>query len=305
MPKDEAEERRHTFWSVYLLDRLMSCGRDRPPLLLDTDCTIQLPSNPCSIRTELGSELPTLAAVHEIPSVAPLEKSDHFALTIFMVSTLGQITRWVFHHSASEPRLPWDSRSEFARINGIITSFESYSDACDGNFSDILDQHFVSHGVLDENLASHFTFSHVVYHLNQCLLHHPFLLRQRLRSTKIKIPPGFLRAAVAKSREHATQISAILSIVQRRGCKTYPSFYGYAAVVAGMIHRLHSINYQSSKQDEASTHWQSCLRFLNEESVRWNSFERMVRVFSCSPKDTNKLKQNRASSSRTSSSRQH
>ncbi|KAL6705200.1 hypothetical protein ACN47E_007160 [Coniothyrium glycines] len=278
LSKTEAEERRNTFWSVYLLDRLMSCGRDRPPLLLDSDCTIKLPSNPASIRTELGSDIPTLAILQEIPSVAPLEKSDHFALTIFMVSTLGQITRWAFHHSMSESRLPWDSRSEFARIKGILTSFESYSDACDGTFADVLNQHFVSHGVLDDNLASHFTYSHIVYNLNQCLLHHPFLLRQRLRSSKVKVPPGFLRAAVTKSRDHAGQISAILRIIQSRGCKTYPSFFGYAAVIAGIIHRLHSINYQSNKQDEASTHWQSCLRFLNEQSVRWNSFERMCKM---------------------------
>ncbi|CAN9354537.1 unnamed protein product [Alternaria alternata] len=98
-------------------------------------------------------ELPTLAAIQEIPDTPPLEKSDHFALTIFMVSTLGHIARWAFRQGASETRLPWDSRSEFSRINGMLLSFESYSDACDGNFVDILDKHFVFQGFIDEGLV--------------------------------------------------------------------------------------------------------------------------------------------------------
>lgn len=278
MPLNESEERRHTFWSVYLLDRLVSCGRNRPPALLDTDCTIRLPSRPYSFRKDSNTDPPTLAAIHDIPDKALLEKTDHFALTIFMVSVLGYIVRWAFKHSAAEPRLPWDSRSEFARINGILLSFESYSDACNGNFADILDQHVVCHGSLDEGTACHFAYSHILYHVNQCLLHHPFLLRQHLGSCKVKVPVGFLRGAVLKSREHAVHLSDILRILQQRGCKTYPSFYGYAAILAGVIHRLHSRSERTFEKQEAEARWELCLRFLDQEPVRWESYRRMSTV---------------------------
>lgn len=272
----EAEERRHTFWSVYLLDKLVACGRDRPPVLLDADCTVRLPVDPCSFQNNMGAEPPTLAAIQEIPDVAPLEKSDHFALSIFMVSILGYIARWGFKHSAPETRLPWDSRSEFSRINGILLSFETYSDACDGSFANTLDRHFVSHGVLDESISTHFTYCHVIYHVNQCLLHHPFLLRQHLQSFKANVPAGFLRAAMLKSREHATRIATILHALQDRGCETYPSFYGYAAIIAGVILQLHYVSPTSLRTDELKENWESCLRFLEHKPVRWPSYRRMV-----------------------------
>jgi hypothetical protein len=171
---------------------------------------------------------------------------------------------------------PVDSRSEFSRINGILLSFESYSDACNGNFAKILDQHFVFHGILDERISCHLIYSHVLYHFNQCLLHHPFLLRQHLNSVKVKVPEGFLRGAVLKSREHANHLTAVLCALQQRGCKIYPSFYGYAATLAGVIHRLHSRNQHSFERLEAEEYWKSCLRFLDQEPVRWESHRRMV-----------------------------
>ncbi|KAI8943402.1 hypothetical protein NX059_001414 [Plenodomus lindquistii] len=274
----EAEERRHTFWSVYLLDKLMSCGRDRPPVILDADCTVRLPVNPCSFQNPLGPEPPTLAAIQEIPDVAPLEKSDNFALTIFMVSTLGHIARWAFKHSAPETRLPWDSRSEFARINGILLSFESYSDACDVDFADVLHRHFVSHGDLDEVSAAHFIYSHVVYHVNQLLLHHPFLLRQHLQTFKANVPAGFLRAAINKSKDHAIRIAAIFRTLQQYGRETFPSFFGYAAVLAGMILRLHITHPLYMLEHEAEIHLKSCLSFLDHKPMRWESYRRMSKI---------------------------
>lgn len=223
-------------------------------------------------------DLPTLAAIHDIPDNALLEKTDHFALTIFMISALGSIVRWAFKHSAAETRLPWDSRSEFARVNGILLSFESYSDACNGSFADILDQHVFTNGSLDEAMTCHFTYSHIIYHVDQCLLHHPFLLRQHLGLCKVKVPVSFLRGAISKSREHAIHLSAILSTLQQRGCTVYPSFYGYAALLAGVIHRLHSRYQHAFAKQEAEAHWESCLQFLDQEPVRWESYRRMVRV---------------------------
>ncbi|KAH7385815.1 fungal-specific transcription factor domain-containing protein [Pyrenochaeta sp. MPI-SDFR-AT-0127] len=274
---NKAEERSRTFWSVYILDRLSSCGRNRPPTLLDSDCTSRLPLNQYPLR-DPSIELPTLAAIREIPDRAPLESTDHFALTIFMVSAFGDIVRWAFKHSAAKSRLPWDARSEFSRTNGMLSSFESYSDACDGNFAEIIDRDFVSQGKLDECAACHFSYAHILYHVNQCLLHHPFLLRQHLRSLSVKIPANFLRASVSTSKEHATYLTAILRALQQRGCKIYPSFYGYAAALAGMIHRIHARNPHNAEQLASEANWESCVRFLDQEPVFWESYRRMSGV---------------------------
>jgi hypothetical protein len=281
MPLNAAEERRHTFWSVYILDRLSSCGRNRPFALLDSDCTSRLPLNRNPPLDGLVLDAPTLAEIHDIPDKAPLKSSDHFALTIFMVSAFGDVIRWAFNHSASKSRPPWDARSNFARINGILTSFESYSDACDGNFAEILDRDFVFDGKLDDRAACHFSYAHILYHVNQCLLHHPFLIRQQLRSLEVKIPVSFLRNAVEKSKEHAVQMTTILHILQQRGCKTYPSFYGYTAGLAGLIHRLHANDPHCVETWAAEANFDACAQFLDQEPVLWESYRRIVRTAHC------------------------
>ncbi|KAH7064098.1 fungal-specific transcription factor domain-containing protein [Paraphoma chrysanthemicola] len=278
MPINEAEERRHTFWSVYILDRLSSCGKNRPFVLLDSDCTSRLPLNRNPALDETASQAPTLAEIHDIPDQAPLKNTDHFALTIFMVSAFGDIVRWAFNHSAAKSRPPWDARSNFARIKGVLTSFESYSEACDGNFAEILDRDFLFDGVLNDRAVCHFAYAHLLYHVNQCLLHHPFIVRQQLKSLVVKIPVSFLRNAVAKSKEHAVQVTTILHILQQRGCKTYPSFYGYGAGLAGTIHRLHARNSRSTDAWAAEANFDACTQFLDQQPVVWESYRRISGV---------------------------
>jgi hypothetical protein len=272
----EAEERLQTFWSVYILDKLGSCGRNRPPALLDSDCTSRLPLNEYTLRDDPSMAAPTLEAVRDIPDEMLLNSSDHFALTIFMISVFGDVVKWAFRHGTVETRLPWDARSKFAHIQGLLNSFESYSDACDGNFAQILERDFVFQGKLDERAASHFSCAHVQYHINQCLLHHPFLLRQHLKSSKVKTPVNFLQSALARCQEHANHLTSILQTLQQHGCQSYPSFYGYAAGLAGAINRLHSRNPIGPEQWIAEANWRSCVQFLEQEPMRWESYRRIV-----------------------------
>jgi hypothetical protein len=276
LPRHEAEERRHTFWSIYILDRLASCGRNRPPALLDIDCTCSLPLSQHAIQRDSNPELPTLAAIRDIPNNTLLNGTDHFALTIFMVSSFGDVTKWAFNHSTADSRLPWDPRSRFALINGMLTSFESYSEACDGNFAEIIDRDFVQERVLDERAACHLSCAHVFYHLNQCLLHHPFLLHQQLKTVKVKIPVNFLRDAISNSQKHAVHLTTILRVLQQRGCRTYPSIYGYAAGIAGLIHRLHTRASFCADKWAAQENWASCVSFLDQEPMHWESYRRIV-----------------------------
>ncbi|KAH7399068.1 fungal-specific transcription factor domain-containing protein [Phaeosphaeria sp. MPI-PUGE-AT-0046c] len=274
----EAEERRQTFWSVYILDKLGSCGRNRPPALLDSDCTSRLPLNEDTIHVDSSLTAPTLEAVRDIPKEPLLSSSDHFALTVFMISVYGDVVQWAFRHGTADTRLPWDARSKFAHIQGLLNSFESYSDACDGNFAEILERDFVSQGTLDERAASHFSCAHVHYHINQCLLHHPFILRKHLKSFKVKAPVSFFRGALAKSQQHANHLTSILQILQRHGCQSFPSFYGYAAGLAGFLHRLHARGSIGTEQWVAEANWQSCVQFLDQEPLRWESYRRISEV---------------------------
>lgn len=60
LPAIEQEERRRAFWSIFLLDRLVSCGQGRPPAISDEDCLVQLPCDQRTFRNGLLKETVTL-----------------------------------------------------------------------------------------------------------------------------------------------------------------------------------------------------------------------------------------------------
>lgn len=275
----ELETRRRTFWSVYLLDRLVSCGRNRPPTLLDSDCTIRLPCKDHDFSGGLPSTSTTLDTVLEIPIDAPLGQSAPFALTIFMASVLGSVVRWALQQKPDETRLPWDCRSTFSRIRGALLSFESYTEATESfdAFESALTHSFPSQDNTNFGATScHFVFSHVLYHINQCLLFHPFLLRQRLKAHHTRIPPSFLREAICNSQEHAVFLTRILRRYLHHPGDTIPSFFGYAAVLAGGIHHLHSRAGASSVPGNPTELLAVCIQFLDQGPRGWESFRRMV-----------------------------
>ena len=273
MSPEEQDERRKTFWSVYLLDRLVSCGTNRPPTLADTDCTVLLPSSAVSYRE--GS-LPDLRALNDMSWNGSTENLDCFAQTILMASALGRVERHTLQHQSGNDRFPpWDSRSDFAAIYSTLLNFEAHSDITRVSFSTTIRRYVRQNGTLDHQGAGHFVFSNILYHMNQCLLHHPFLLRKRLEPRKSRISPSFLREALRRSREHAYQLTVSLRIVQKQGL-TLSSFYAYATMVAGSIHQLFVNHCDELLQKSAQQMLEYSLEFLDKGQGTWDHYPRVV-----------------------------
>ncbi|EEU33375.1 uncharacterized protein NECHADRAFT_89542 [Fusarium vanettenii 77-13-4] len=97
---------------------------------------------------QMSADLPYLNARRRpiIPDEHLSDQIDHFGLTIFMASVLGRVTRWVFQHSISDSQMPWDSRSEFSRLAGILVNFESYSEADNVDLAEILGRDYAPDG---------------------------------------------------------------------------------------------------------------------------------------------------------------
>jgi hypothetical protein len=162
LPFYEREERRCTFWSVYLLDKLVSCSRNHPPTILDSDCDLHLPLEDISQLSQplVAQVVPTLATLCDIPTSTLLAETDHFALVIFMASVLGRIVRLVFQQRSTETHFPWDSRSEFSRIYGILLSFETYSSGTGSfeSFETALCSEFGTQSKIDFSRGCHFIY---------------------------------------------------------------------------------------------------------------------------------------------------
>ncbi|PON24929.1 hypothetical protein TGAM01_v206010 [Trichoderma gamsii] len=273
----QQEEHRRTFWSVYLLDRIVSCSPERSPAILDTDCALFLPVDQTTLSpSPQVAQRITLACLTE--NKEELGNLGYSGLLCLLASTLGRIQRYNLRRRVpASSFLPWNSESEFASIYSVLLTCESYSPSPIVNFEAVLDQNSakMANEQNHNSMLGVFCFSHALYFLNQCLLHHPFLIRHHLQSLKAPIPPSFLRHALVTSRENATSLTCLLqTLMKRRLCLA--SSLGYCALVAGVTHRLFENDGDSLVRQSSREMYDATVDFLCNAPVSWLHFPRLA-----------------------------
>ncbi|KAL5046724.1 fungal-specific transcription factor domain-containing protein [Aspergillus fruticulosus] len=240
VPCPEQEERRRVFWSEYLLDRLISCGKSRPLYFHDNDCHVRLP---CDDETLHTGRVQTIHTVHEL--LCWDSKIDHdqppspSSLVILVASIFGRCTRYVHRERNPDKTPPWDTNSEFSKINSLLLLLESYSRNR---------QTKSVHSSEEEQVV----FAHTLFHLSHCLLNHPFLVRLRLKPFGSKVPISFAVRVLQTGTEHANQLLDLLRDASEAGFPLESSFYPYCIVVVERIQSL-LFHYEVSKNDPWSS----------------------------------------------------
>ncbi|KAL3440365.1 hypothetical protein BJX65DRAFT_290640 [Aspergillus insuetus] len=242
LPPVEQEERRRTFWSIYLLDKLISCGRNRPLMMHDRDCHVLLPCRedtlqepPTKWQTSLHELLDWNSQLNDEPSP--------FAMTILMASIVGRCTRYLC--SGKDETAPWDMKSEYSGINALLLLLESHvktdvtallRDMAGGAQRD---EHILRMQQQQQTLNQQI-FAQTLFHLCHCLLNHPFFLHNCFSPFRSKVPRSFATRAVQTGVDHATLLVQLLQSASDVGVRTESSFYTYSIAVAGGILSLAS-----------------------------------------------------------------
>lgn len=246
MGATEQEERRRTFWSLYLLDRLISCGRDRPIAIADSSCNLQLP---CSEEAwSVGRHEKTLMLGHFVNwKASESTRVGTFALVIVLSSLLARCAKVMLQvDEGRHPDPPWSPQSEYASIYSDLLRLEAAVDLL-RPFTEVLQQHQTTTACALQNLA-HYFFARLIYYLCHCLLSHPFLLRGIVASIGLKAPAGFLPHAFTSGLHNATQLINLIETVQDSMSLANSSFSGYCCVIAGTYHALNA----SATNDDAA-----------------------------------------------------
>lgn len=230
----EQEERRRVFWSVYILDQLMSCNQGRPASFPENRCQVQLPCEELDYRQGKLTKTSRLTSHHSDDGPSP------FALLILMVSTFGYCSKYMFDQSLQTRDL--DSSiptSQLAIAIQNLSWFELNFDICDG-LERTIANHYMCDGVIDQQRAGHFVLAHAFFHLSHCLLNHPFLLLRQARISSAKCPANFLKRSFATCSEHAVALTMLQKEIQNVGSILWTPLFGFISVVAGTVHILFS-----------------------------------------------------------------
>lgn len=255
----EQEERRRAFWSAYLIDKLISCGRSRPLVILDEDCNVQLPCDEKTFRdgdwrktNTIGQLLNWNTEVTETPSPS--------ALVMLMASIFGRCTRYVHQNRKADEVPPWDPKSEFSAINSSLLLLESYSKFGNQRVSEVLQNTNRLNKTIDPQEVGYLVFAHTLFHLCHCLMNHPFLVRIRLKAFGSKAPTSFSARSLQIGCDHARQLIDILRDASDNGFRVESSFYAYCIAVAGGVHSLAlHFEYQKPEYRQSDT-----IQYFNE-----------------------------------------
>lgn len=283
IPIAEQEERRRTFWSIYLLDRLISCARARPPAISDDDCNIQLPSEPGSATTRDGNT--TSRTLRPLLSWATKLSTPPrgFSLSILMAMVLGRCTKFAHGRADSEPVPPYDPKSDFMAINSSLMLLESYLDIDKNPIAEVIREVRQNDTVDDTKEVGHLIFARALFHISHCLLNHPFLLRYRLSSFTNKVPRSFSLRALQLAEDHAKKLTYLLSSASEGGMLVESSFYTYCVAVSGAIHTMADRvpqNEDNLGQYDAAQYFQRCIDILSRLGHLWPMAKNIVSKYS-------------------------
>lgn len=269
-PAWEREEQRRTFWSMYLLDRLISLGPNRPPTFSDSDCTVRLPSSDLAFFSGTdSSDMPTLEAVIDDAQGLQYQNLDYFALTALMACTLGQFIRYSLKRSSVGTYAPWDSRSSHCKIHGMLLQYESHSLLTYASLGEVLQNQRTIGTSLDQPRVGHLVFSQALFHVNHCLLNHPFVLYHLFQRSTALVPLSFAREALQRSQSHAAQLLDLVQEAQDCGRLAESSFFGYCVMLSGVIFRLYEHHRDAVTASESETRVAKALQYLERQPVRW------------------------------------
>lgn len=283
----EQEERRRIFWSFYLCDKLMSCGREKPLAIPDEICKVHLPCD----EDSFGSDSPmsvtiTLDGINADLASVDLGSLSPFSMTVLMASVLGRSTQYALGGSGSSPstgtHAPWNPLSSFSAIHHILLQIES-DFGINKPLSEIINTHeyIMEDGSINQHKAAPLVFSRALFHLCHCLLRHPILFRHKLGEYAARAPLSFISQALDDCRAHARSLCMLVQEIKHMACPIlsalHDPFYGYCVMVAGTIHSLFVHSNSPGVSYDAQNCFDLCLQSLEEQSFFWTSSGHMVR----------------------------
>ena len=275
----QQEERRRVFWSFYLCDKLISCGRERPHVISDHQCKLQLPADENEWRAGHYRQTPTLDKLTDDNTDAVLHTLSPFAITTVMASLLGRCAQYALGEQEEQTpggkTPPWNPRSKYSSIHSALLHTESELGLNDSLSGKIAQFYTTSDGSVDQHRAAPLVLAHALFFLCQCLLYHPFLIKQRLARVGQRTPQSFLTQTLNSCRSAASSLSRLMDDVKSLCCETltpfYDPFYGYCTMVAGTIHSMFMNSSDTFVVETAKASFDSSLQNLRELSYYWKS----------------------------------
>lgn len=165
----EAEVRRRTAWTCFLMDSLLSGGKGRKRSLTADDMAIQLP---CEREGFVFGEPVCIErldrSLHMPPLSLPVGELGVIAYSMRAANIWGKVARWACSEEL-KAELPWSTTSQFQQL---IYELEAWKSSLPTRLQyDLFSLH--SHNAVDQGQA--YCYMHSIYFMSYMFLHRAYL----------------------------------------------------------------------------------------------------------------------------------
>lgn len=238
LPPVEQEERRHVFWTLYLMDRVSALVFDQPYLIGDDACSLRLPEDTVTFHTKQCNQMPRLntALAHAIPV------DGDYAKKMIAMSVLGSTVS--FCHR-SQLRLGQSSAEESGLYLGLVSQTDRLGELLQkdtsrrDSTSTLLARQSEQSGQPQVQSAFQHRYAKIAFHIAQILINHPFLLRRHPDLAELSHDPNLLHHKLSICQQHAVEVLELVDTAQQAG--TFPHtqlFPGWVIFSVAIVHCL-------------------------------------------------------------------
>lgn len=165
----EAEERRRTAWTCFLMDNLLSGGKRRVKSLSSHDMQIQLPCDSDSFNFGESVRCEMLdGSIPQNPGLSPVGNLGIVAYSMRVAEIWGKVAKWACSPAVSQ-ELPWESSSQFQEIQKSIARWRQSLPPRLHQSINLLHAHSAS------NQGQAFAYMHAIALMADMFLHRAYL----------------------------------------------------------------------------------------------------------------------------------
>ncbi|KKK17304.1 Zn(II)2Cys6 transcription factor [Aspergillus ochraceoroseus] len=236
----EREVRRRLFWTVYVMDRFLTCGSKRPCLIADHSIVVRLPassssgSDPGDVFNPVGPNIPYSSDRRKGPS------SCAAALLVDITRILGVTHRYLAAGGVKgDSHFPWHALSNLSKIRQEL-------DLWAAGTHDLFASIEALFGHPESTLL---LLSKLIYHLVHCLLYRPFLPIDLAELRGSGQHQSWQIEATTLCFSHANAIAELVELARHAPRIEWPALVAYCLTVAGTVH-IHGVHYHGRHDGE-------------------------------------------------------
>ncbi|PLB54362.1 Zn(II)2Cys6 transcription factor [Aspergillus steynii IBT 23096] len=229
LPAPEREMRRRLFWTVYIMDRFLTCGSKRPCLVADHSIVLRLPST----GTETGECFNPVGPNIQYASESRRKGPGARALLVDITRILGVTHRYLAAGGVKgDSHFPWHALSNLSKIRQEL---DIWAAGTQDLFASI-------EALFGHPESTVLLLSKLIYHLVHCLLYRPFLPIDLVELRGSGQHQSWQIEATTLCFSHANAIAELVELARHAPRIEWPDLVAYCVCTAGTVH-VHGVHY--------------------------------------------------------------